>query len=140
MIRIVLDTNVLISGMINPHGAPGRIVDLVREGIVELVVDDRILAEYSDVLNRPKFKSYFQSSDAQDILVFLSHSVHYVVSITHVTDIPDLDDAPFLEVALTAEVTLVTGNAPHFPVQYRNRITISSPAEFICHHNTNKEP
>ncbi len=44
MNRIVLDTNVLVSGMINAHGAPGRIVDMVREEHVELVVDDRVLS------------------------------------------------------------------------------------------------
>ena len=38
MNRIVLDTNVLVSGMINAHGAPGRIVDLVREEQVELAL------------------------------------------------------------------------------------------------------
>lgn len=137
MTRIVLDTNVLVSGMINPHGAPGRIIDLVREGLVELVVDDRILAEYSDVLNRPKFNAYFHASDVRDILVFLNHNAHYVVSTTHVADIPDLDDAPFLEVALTASVPLVTGNAPHFPTHYRSRTSIHSPAEFISHHYEN---
>jgi len=47
MTRLVLDTNVLVSGMINAFGAPGRIADLVRERHVELVVDDRILAEYA---------------------------------------------------------------------------------------------
>ena len=43
MIRIVLDTNVLVPGMISAFGPPGRIVDRVREGHVELVVDDRDL-------------------------------------------------------------------------------------------------
>lgn len=137
MTRIVLDTNVLVSGMINPHGAPGRIIDLVREGLVELVVDDRILAEYSDVLRRPKFNAYFHTSEVRDILVFLNHNAHYVVSTTHVAEIPDLDDAPFLEVALTASIPLVTGNAPHFPSQYRRRTSINSPAEFISTYYNN---
>ncbi len=35
MNRIVLDTNVLVSGMINAHGHPGRIVDLLREGMID---------------------------------------------------------------------------------------------------------
>ena len=52
------DTNVLVSGMINPMGAPGRIVDLMREGELELTVDDRILAEYTAVLKRRKFRAY----------------------------------------------------------------------------------
>ena len=60
-LRLVLDTDVLVSGMINPLGPPGRIVDLLREGELELTVDDRILAEYTAVLNRRKFRVYFNA-------------------------------------------------------------------------------
>ncbi len=133
MISIVLDTNVLVSGMINAFGAPGRIIDLIREGLVELVVDDRILAEYADVLNRSKFRVYFQLSDVRDMLVFLDHNTRYIVSTHHVTDLPDADDAPFMEVALTAEVPLVTGNANHYPMHRCGQARIQSPAAFLQH-------
>ena len=39
--KIVLDTNVLISGMLNPSGPPGRIVDFMRTGVLQIVVDER---------------------------------------------------------------------------------------------------
>jgi len=139
MTRIVLDTNVLISGMINAHGAPGRIIDLIREGLVEVVLDDRILAEYAEVLNRPKFNACFHLSDVPDSLAFLDHNSHYVVSTKHVVDIPDMDDAPFLEVALTAAVPLVTGNALHFPAHYRSQTSIHTPAKFISLYSKNPE-
>ncbi len=135
MTRIVLDTNVLVSGMINAKGAPGRIMDLVREGLVDLVVDDRILAEYSEVLNRKKFGVYFHACDVLDILVFLEHNAHYVVSTAQIADMPDTDDAPFLEVALTAAVPLVTGNTSHFPARYRKRANIQTPATFIANYS-----
>ncbi len=131
MMRIVLDTNVLVSGMINPNGHPGRIVDLIREGLVDLVVDDRILAEYTEVLNRPKFKPYFHASDVLDILVFLEQNAHYIISTMQVTDLPDPDDTPFLESALTAVVPLITGNISHFPNHYRNQAIIQTPTEYI---------
>ena len=131
MIRVVLDTNVIVSGMINAAGAPGRIIDLVREGHVELVVDDRILAEYADVLQRPKFYAYFHASDVRDLLVFMQHNTHYVVSTTNVVDLPDPDDAPFFEVAMTAEVPLVTGNITHFPKDICHQATIYSPSGFL---------
>ncbi len=132
MTRIVLDTNVLVSGMINAYGPPGRIIDLIREGLLEIVVDDRILADYSEVLTRPKFNPYFHASDVRDIQVFLEQNAHYVVSTTQVADIPDLDDAPFLEVALTAAVPLITGNTSHFPARYRSQMSILTPTEFIA--------
>ena len=46
----VLDTNVLVSGLINPHGHPGRLMDAVLGGHLELALDDRIYSEYAEVL------------------------------------------------------------------------------------------
>lgn len=129
--RLVLDTNVLVSGMINPFAAPGRIVDLVREGRLELTVDDRILAEYSAVLNRRKFRAYFTLQEVRDVLVFIEQNTHYTVATTHVRDLPDVKDAPFLEVALAAGVPLVTGNADHFPVSHRRLVEVVAPAAYL---------
>jgi putative PIN family toxin of toxin-antitoxin system len=52
---LVLDTNVLVSALLSPFGAPGRIWDLVLAREVRLVYDDRILVEYRRVLSREKF-------------------------------------------------------------------------------------
>ena len=131
MTRLVLDTNVLMSGMINAFGAPGRILDLVREGNAELVVDDRILAEYTDVLNRPKFRTYFTPHDVRDIIIFMEQNAHYVVSTRHVTSLPDPDDILFLEVALSANVPLVTGNMDDFPAALCLTAEVLSPALFM---------
>ena len=57
-----------MSGFINPNGPPGRIVDLLRAEILRLAVDDRILAEYIDVLRRPQLTGYFAISDIGHIL------------------------------------------------------------------------
>jgi len=131
MKRLVLDTNVLVSGMINAFGAPGRIIDLVRERHVEPVADDRILAEYRDVVNRPKFRRYFAAQEARDIAAFLEHNTHYIVPTVHVSDLPDPDDAPFLEVALTAGVPLVTGNTEDFPSDRRRSAEVLTPALYL---------
>jgi putative PIN family toxin of toxin-antitoxin system len=131
MTRFVLDTNVLVSGMINAFGAPGRILDLVREGNAELVVDDRILAEYTEVLNRPKFRTYFTPHDVRDIIIFMEQNAHYVVSTRHVIGLPDPDDIPFLEVALSAGVPLVTGNSGDFPTTLCLTAEVFSPALFM---------
>lgn len=129
--RLVLDTNVLVSGMINPLGTPGRIIDLVREGELELTVDDRILAEYTAVLNRRKFRAYFTLQGVRDILMFLEQNTHYTVTTTVISDLPDLNDVPFLEVALAADVVLVTGNIDHFPASARRSAEVVTPAGFV---------
>ncbi len=53
--RVVLDTSVLVSGLLNPHGSPARVLDLVTAGPVVLFYDDRIIAEYRALLSRPRF-------------------------------------------------------------------------------------
>ncbi len=132
MTHVVLDTNVLVSGLINPFGAPGRIVDLVREGVVVPVVDDRILGEYAEVLGRPKFRPYFRARDVRDIMGFLECNTLYAVVTVHVADLPDPDDAPFLELALSAAVPLVTGNLDDFPADRRRGVVALSPAVFLA--------
>ena len=51
----MLDTNVLVSGLLSPFGPPGEIVRMVSSGAVVLCLDARIFAEYDDVLARPRF-------------------------------------------------------------------------------------
>ncbi|OGV67060.1 MAG: putative toxin-antitoxin system toxin component, PIN family [Lentisphaerae bacterium RIFOXYB12_FULL_65_16] len=131
MTTLVLDTNVLISGMINASGPPGHIVDLVREGVLGLTVDDRILAEYSEVLNRPKFRRYFGADAVRDIVVYLEHDSRYVVCREFVDGLPDMTDAPFLEVALAAGAPLVTGNVRDYPKTCRRGVKVLTPAELI---------
>ena len=131
MTRIVLDTNVLVSGMISAFGPPSRIVDRIREGHVELVVDDRILSEYAEVLSRPKFRVYFSVHEVRKIILFLERNMDYTVPIVHVGDLPDGDDAPFLELALSAGVPLVTGNTRHFPEACRRSADVLTPAQFV---------
>lgn len=129
--KAVLDTNVLVSGMINAHGAPGRIVDLLRAGALQPVVDDRIFAEYADVLAREELQPYFTRTDRTVILDFLRQNAEQVAAHTVITDLPDPGDCPFLEIALAAEAPLVTGNKKHFPADKRRGSLVLSPAEFL---------
>ena len=78
--RIVLDTNVLLSGMIRALGAPGKVVDLIRVGTLTTVVDDRILEEYAEVLERNYFRRYFTDLERMDILDFLRNNSKYVTA------------------------------------------------------------
>jgi putative PIN family toxin of toxin-antitoxin system len=53
VLRVVLDPGVLVSGFSTAEGPPGRLVDLWRRGVFELVVSDALLGELQDVLQRP---------------------------------------------------------------------------------------
>lgn len=129
--KIVIDTNVLISGMLNPSGPPGRIVDLLRSGSLQVVVDDRILSEYTDVLRRKYFLGYFRKSEREDVIEYLSKNSYYTLSRIVAQDMPDEGDVPFLEIALGEGVPLITGNLKHYPERARMGCNVLSPKQFI---------
>lgn len=130
MNQLVLDTNVLISGLLSPGNPPGRIVDAIRAGYLQTVVDDRILSEYRTALRRPYFQRYIKADEREWIIDFLEHESHRVLSARAVRGLPDPKDTCFLEVALTAGKPLVTGNIKHFPVNYRLGVNVYSPQEY----------
>lgn len=130
LLRAVLDTNVLISWLINAHNPPGRVVDFVRVGKLRLVVDDRILAEYADVLLRSRIRKWIAHEDALDIIAFLQSHCTRVTADVIIHGLPDKGDIPFVEVATTAGVPLVTGNIKDFPRRLCHGIRIITPPAF----------
>ena len=131
--KIVVDTNVLVSGLLNPRGAPGRIVDLLLAGHVSLLVDDRIQAEYHEVRRRGRFG--FDARDVGALLAFIDATATHVHGTPLAERLADEDDEPFLEAAIAGEAdALVTGNVRHFPARLAQGIRIVSPATFVAEH------
>jgi uncharacterized protein len=129
-VRIVLDTNVLVSGLLTPFGTCGEIVRLLTTGEIILCVDARILLEYGDVLHRSRFAIATQKADV--VLEYIRDSGHFPATAPVDGTLPDVDDIPFLEVALSAKAQcLVTGNLKHFPPLHRAGVRVLSPAEFL---------
>ncbi len=128
--KIVLDTNVLVSGLLTPFGANGEIVRLVSAGVLIVQYDSRILLEYQDVLSRPKFQFDTQNVDA--FLAYIKQNGQIVSGAPLKKRLPDLDDEPFLEIAIASRAAcLITGNKKHFPKESRQNIKIFSSSEFI---------
>ena len=98
--RIVVDTNVLVSGLLSPFGPPGVIVSLTAAGRLSLCYDARILAEYAEVLHRPAFPF---DGDAVTALTSQIKAGGVLASpVPLPTRLPDAADEPFLEVAVAA--------------------------------------
>lgn len=132
MIRAVFDTNVVVSGFLSPNGPPGRIVEWLRSGLIQAVMDDRIAGEYAEVLGRPIFKL---PPAAVDLVLTAIRAQSYWVEVTAAdtaTGLPDPDDAPFLECARAANVPLVTGNLKHFPPAALGGVKLLTPAQFVA--------
>lgn len=71
MKNIVLDTNVLVSGLLSPDNPPGQIIDRLRRERIQLTLDDRIFAEYSKVVWRPKFDRFIHPEEREWILDYI---------------------------------------------------------------------
>jgi len=127
---IVLDTNVIVSGILRPFSKAASILRLVADGSVQLAYDLRLLSEYRDVLSRPKFNVAKENVEA-----FLTQIEQegFLVSVKPLEiHLPDPDDEPFLEVAFAGKVeAIVTGNKRHFPRREYEGVKILSPAEFL---------
>ncbi|NDC54651.1 MAG: PIN domain-containing protein [Planctomycetia bacterium] len=130
----VFDTNVLVAGFLNPHGAPGRIVEWLRSGAVRAGLDDRIISEYEEVLARREFA--LPRHEVSIVLRRIRSQAEYaVVSPSHVVrGLPDADDAPFAECALALVCPLVSGNTRHFPAAAIGTLTILTPRQFVDAH------
>ncbi len=128
--RIVLDTNVIVSGLLNPHGKPGTILQMVASGAVTICYDARIIIEYRDVLHRPKFP--INKEEAEAVIEQIKAAGHLVVTSPLPQNLPDPDDEPFLEVALAGGAEcLVTGNVKYYPKDCCQRMKVVSPGEFV---------
>lgn len=127
--RIVPDTNVLVSALLNSFGPPGRVIDLVLAGEIVVAYDDRIMSEWREVLRRAKFG--FSARDVETLLGFVEQEGLRVNPPPLGGDLPDPDDVPFLEVAHAAEATLITGNTKHYPAEARRGVEVTGPAAFL---------
>lgn len=127
---IVMDTNVLVSALLRPYGKPNRILRLVLGGIVTLAMDGRILAEYREVLLRPKFS--FPKSRIDRILAHIKTKAVFAPPYSSSLTLPDPDDVVFLEVALSSYAdALVTGNKRDYPAPLRHGMAVMTPDEFL---------
>lgn len=125
MIRAVIDTNVLVSALLSPSGAPAKVFDYILNGHVVMCYDANIISEYAEVLSRPKFG--FSPSVLHQVLEFITRSGVSVVPTPLGIEFVDEDDRIFYEVAVHVKGRLVTGNARHYP---REPIVVSA-VEFL---------
>jgi hypothetical protein len=133
--RIVMDTNVVVSGLLAPGGPPGRIVDLWVESKITVVVCRALIEEYFDVMLRPKFKKVGTIIERQDLLTGLLEMENsiFVYPKTRLDVIKDdPDDNRILECAVEGEVQYIISGDDHLlAIKEFQGIPIVSPAKFI---------
>lgn len=131
--KVVVDTNVLVAGLLSPFGRPGEVVRMIAAGSLSILYDARIMTEYAHVLRRPKFS--LSPEHIEVLLDQVKAEGVIVASAPLFVHLPDKDDEVFLEVALAGHAQcLITGNLKHFPVAARQGMRILAPAEFLDEH------
>jgi uncharacterized protein len=128
-LRLVLDTNIVVSAALRPEGLQRSVLVLAITKPVRLYVSTVILAEYSDVLSRPELR--IRRGLRQQLLQLIRRRSRSVVPTKHLQITSDPGDNIFLECADAAGADyLVTGNIRHFPRFWKKTKVITS-REFI---------
>lgn len=129
--RIVLDTNVLVSAMLSGGGAADQVLQAALQGAVVLLADSRILAEYDEVTARPAFR--FGEVERRALLDAIERIAEPVVAAPMRLSLPDPDDRRFVEVALAGRAdAVVTGSTRHFvPRTGQLRIPVLTPRQLV---------
>lgn len=124
----VLDTNVIVSGLLRPSGPPAGILDLGFSKQFKWYVSETILEEYAVVLARKRLG--IASRRSAEFFADLHETALLVVSARKLHICADPNDNKFLECALAARADyVVTGNVGDFPHQFQD-IRVVTPRQF----------
>ncbi|MGH9641841.1 MAG: putative toxin-antitoxin system toxin component, PIN family [Terriglobales bacterium] len=128
-LRLVIDTNVLISAAMKPAGLQRTVLLLAMTRPARLYVSGPILEEYSEVLRRPELR--IRKGLRQQLLQLIKNYSYTVVPTRRLDITSDPGDNMFLECADAARADYrVTGNQKHFP-RFWKKTKIITTREFI---------
>jgi len=132
MQKIIIDTNVIVSSLIQ-RGYPYRIVfDLFIEDKISVCISPMLMAEYYAVLERPKFAQFHEFvAKAKLVLANIElKAMHYNPKIT-LDLISDKDDNKIMELADDCKADfIITGNTNHFTFPLYKQTKIVTPKEY----------
>jgi uncharacterized protein len=140
MIRVVLDTNVLISALLRPHSSPGRTFVMVLAGTTaQLCLSGDIYAESEEVIQPPKFNR--TESVIEHALRAIRQHGFWVKPSEKVRACSDPDDDIFLECAQAARAHyVVTGNLKDFPSKWADTRIVTARQFLDAVANIREEP
>lgn len=122
---VVIDTNILVSALWSRDGAPAKVLSSVVRGVLIPCFDYRIMTEYREVLQRPKFG--FSRGEVNSLLDWFTSNGRSVLADPLDDAFVDEADKKFYEVAKFCGAVLITGDLKHFP---KDPLVISA-ADFL---------
>jgi uncharacterized protein len=129
MLKVVLDTNVVVSGLLHQKGAPAAILDAATSKQFRCYISESLLDEYREVLNRgylglDQRRTARFIGDLREVAIF-------VVPRKKVAIARDPDDDKVTECALEARADfIVTGNIRDFLAQFHG-VRVVTPRDFL---------
>jgi putative PIN family toxin of toxin-antitoxin system len=132
-VRVVLDTNILVSGLMSVSSPPAQILNALRAGQIVAVMSDATLAELAQVFQRPAVRRYFTHSaiTPDAFLAELQLHIDLIIPLPTATVIRDEQDRPFLDLLATIPPPqyFVTGDKD-FEASHYSGVPVISAAEF----------
>jgi putative PIN family toxin of toxin-antitoxin system len=133
--RVVIDTGVLVSGLIRPQGTIGEVLRALRNGRFVSVYSTAMMVEMIDVLGRSPFRTkyHIQPNDIAALINLIRLRGELVFPQRKITACRDPKDNKFLEAALAGQTEiLTTGDADLLILNPFENIDILRPAEFLA--------
>src|SRR5664279_2809973 len=135
MLKVVLDTNVLVSAYLVPGGKPARILSLARQGKLTICLSPPILSEVKQTLLRPKLQKIHKAT-AKEIERFLKALTSVVVMTAGTEEVDvvkdDPDDNKILACALEGEANFIVSGDHHLTdMKVFQNIPIVNPDAFL---------
>lgn len=133
--RAVLDTNILISGLITPRGTPAKVLLAWRVGHFNLVTSLPLLLELKEAISRPHFKDRYRlsSQDIHDLIALIKNTALVITDPGAVsTQLRDPDDLAVLACALAGNAEyIVTGDRDLLDLHSFEGVQIMRPSQFL---------
>jgi len=135
MFKIVLDTNVLVSALINPHGKPAQIINYVFENKIRLFTSPSIMEELERVLSYPKLMKR-HGLNSEELKEFISDllSIMSLIEEEKIIEVimEDPSDDKYLSCAIDAKVDfIISGDIHLLNLGEYEGIRIVTPAQFL---------
>ena len=131
MLKVVFDTNVIVSAALYEKSLPALLLSLALEDKVRFFVSPALLNEYEVVLKRPRFK--LGHGEITELMENINRKALIVIPAKRLKILKaDEPDNRILECAIKGKADfIITGNKRHFPFEEFKGIKIVTPREFI---------
>jgi putative PIN family toxin of toxin-antitoxin system len=114
-IKVVLDTNILVSALINEKGKPRKILNLFYDKEILVYYSDDIIEEYKDVLSRKELG--INPEKVGKVINAVRKIGLRVEPVKSIFEMPDDSDRIFYDTAKLTSSWLITGNIKHYPAE-----------------------